>query len=114
MSEEYSTKRTETYNVTVYMAGDLQTARESLRRQCFEDGLCVTLTPTSFIYTAGVEEGVAVGLVNYPRFPKQPSEIMDRAKRIAETLMADLFQWSALVVTASETYWLNRRPEVNQ
>ncbi len=97
--------------MTVYIAGDVQIARESLRRQCFEAGLCVTLTPTEFIYTAGMESGVAVGFVNYPRFPKQPEEIFSRAKRVAERLMDDLYQWSALIVTPTETVWLNRRPQ---
>ena len=99
------------YNVTVYVAGDIQTARDSLRRQCFENGLCVTVTPTTFVYTAGAEEGVAVGLVNYPRFPKSPDEIRERAKVVAVRLMTDLHQWSALVVGPDETLWLTRRPD---
>lgn len=98
-------------SVTVYVAGDHQTARESLRRQCLEEGLCVTVTPTTFVYTAGVEEGVAVGLVNYPRFPATPAAISDRARRVALRLMDDLCQWSALVVGPAETLWLTRRPE---
>lgn len=99
------------YSVTVYLAGDVQTARASLRRECVEEGLCVTLTPTEFIYTAGAESGVAVGFVNYPRFPKCPEDIKARALKVAARLMADLCQWSALVVTPTETVWLNNRPE---
>lgn len=105
------TVRTDTVIVTVYVAGDIQTARESLRRQCLEEGLCVTLTPTSFIYTAGAEEGVAVGFVNYPRFPKTPDQIEARAVKVAERLMNDLCQHSALVVAPTGTTWLTRRPE---
>lgn len=99
------------FNVTVYIAGDLQTARDSLRRQCIEEGLCVTLTPTSFIYTGGAEEGVAVGFVNYPRFPKTPDEIKGRAVKVATELMYAMCQLSALVVTPVETMWLTNRPE---
>lgn len=95
----------------VYVAGDYQTARESLRRQCMEEGLCVTVTPTTFVYTAGAEEGVAVGFVNYPRFPSDPERIKARALAVAERLMTDLCQWSALVVMPTETVWLNNRPE---
>lgn len=97
--------------ITVYIAGELADAKRSLRKQCFEEGLCVTLTPTTFIYTAGAEEGVAVGFVNYPRFPTTPEAIWDRAVKVAETLMNDLCQWSALVVGPNETRWINRRPE---
>lgn len=97
--------------ITVYVAGDYQTARALLRRECFEQGLCVTVTPTTFVYTAGAEEGVAVGFVNYPRFPTTLGALKSRAIQVAERLMTDLCQWSALVVTPVETVWLNNRPE---
>lgn len=103
--------KSETCVVTVYVAGDLHTARESLRRQCLDEGLCVTLTPTEFVYTAGMESGVAAGLVNYPRFPKSAAVVIDRACRVAERLMADLCQHSALVVAPTETVWFTRRPD---
>ena len=76
-----------------------------------EDGLCVTVTPTTFVYTAGAEEGVAVGLVNYPRFPTTLEALRERAEKVAQRLMTDLCQWSALIVTPTETVWLNARPE---
>jgi hypothetical protein len=97
--------------VTVYVAGDVQTARESLRRQCFEAGLCVTLTATEFVYTAGAEGGVAVGFVNYPRFPATAEDVLSRAQEVARCLMDDLYQNSALVVAPDRTFWLTRRPE---
>lgn len=109
-----ATKIEPSFGITIYLAGDIQTARESLRRECFEEGLCVTLTPTTFIYTAGAEEGVAIGMVNYPRFPKTPNELRARACKVADRLMADLCQWSALIVTPDETLWLNQRPEEAQ
>lgn len=94
------------YTVTVFVAGDLHTARESLRRQCVEEGLCVTLTATEFVYTAGLESGVAVGFVNYPRFPKSPEEIYARAKALAVRLRADLCQRTALIDAPDKTEWL--------
>ena len=98
------------YSVTVYVAGDIADARRSLRQQAMEEGLCVTLTPTTFIYTAGAEEGVAVGFINYPRFPKTPGVIWGRAVEVAERLMVDMCQHSACVVGPDETLWLTRRP----
>lgn len=76
-----------------------------------DDGLCVTVTPCNFIYTGGQESGVSIGLLNYPRFPKEPTAITARAMKLAERLMVDLCQWPALVVTPEETTWINRRPE---
>jgi hypothetical protein len=98
------------YSVTISIAGDFQTAKESLRLQCLE-GLCVTLTPTTFIYTYGAEEGVRVGMVNYPRFPKTPEQIRERALRIAENLMNDLVQRTALIEMPEVTTWLHREEE---
>lgn len=43
------TIRVPTCAITVYVAGDYQTARESMRRECFEEGLCVTVTPTALV-----------------------------------------------------------------
>jgi hypothetical protein len=72
--------------------------------------LCVTVTPTEFIYTAGAEVGVEIGFVNYPRFPTSPEILFERAKRVAVRLLDDLCQWSALLVAPDKTVWLNRRP----
>lgn len=99
------------FSVTVYIAGDLQDARRTLRRLCLPGGLCVTLTPTEFIFAGGVESGVAVGFVQYPRFPEPPERIWERANGVAEALMEDLHQWSALIDGPTETVWLNRKPE---
>lgn len=101
----------ETCVATVYVAGDYADVVASLRRQCLEEGLCVTATPTTFVYTGGAEDGVAVGFINYPRFPKTPPEIVARALVVAERLMNDLCQLSASVVGPAETAWLTRRKE---
>ena len=44
---------------------------------------CVTITPTTFIYKGGREDGVIIGLINYPRFPSNKKEIEKRAKETA-------------------------------
>ncbi len=94
------------YSVTVYVAGDLATARASLRKQCIEEGLCVTLQAVEFVYTHGLESGVRVGFVNYPRFPKTADEIYERAKLVALRLRDDLCQRTALVDAPDKTEWL--------
>lgn len=55
--------------VQIFMAGDISEAKKEIRSYCYEVGLCVTVTPTDFIYTGGEESGFVIGLVNYPRFP---------------------------------------------
>jgi hypothetical protein len=63
------------FGVSTFIAGDIHTARESLRRQCVEEGLCVSY---------GAEEGIRIGFVNYPRFPKLPIDIQGRAIEVAK------------------------------
>jgi hypothetical protein len=103
-------KLVETYWVKIYVAGDIKSIEESCRRFCM-DGLCVTVTPTKFIYTGGQEDGAEVGLVNYPRFPSTPEGINIRAEVLAEQLMKDCCQLSVLVVTPGKTTWFSRRKE---
>lgn len=103
-------KEEPTYNVTVYIAGDIADVRRSLRQQCIEEGLCVTMMPLDFVYTAGLEAGVAIGFVTYPRFVKTPAEIVARAEVVARRLMTDLCQHSALIVADDKTRWLSIRP----
>jgi hypothetical protein len=64
-----------TYAVRLYIAGDVETAKRWLRHECWREGLCVTIEPTTFIYTGGEEDGFVVGFVNYPRFPTDPAGI---------------------------------------
>jgi len=101
----------ETFIATVYVAGELSEARQTCREFC-EEGLCVTVTPTTFIYTGGAEEGVAVGLVNYPRFPSTPEQITDKACRLARLLSDRLYQRTALVVTTTETIWIKKEEPI--
>lgn len=97
-----------TFTATIYMAGDLAVARQACREFCTA-GLCVTIEPTDFVYTGGAEAGVRVGLLNYPRFPAEPSAILDKAFALAELLRERLCQHSWLVVTPTDTFWNSRR-----
>ena len=105
-----------TVTVRLYMAGDIDQAKQLLRREVFPPnaGLCVTVGPTTFIYTGGEEAGFVVGFVNYPRFPTTPDVLLLRAKVVAAALLDGLCLWSALLVTPTETVWLTNRPEDNQ
>lgn len=102
-----------TYTVRLYMAGDIERAKCLLRAECYppNEGLCVTVEPTTFIYTGGQETGFVVGFVNYPRFPKPAAELFARARQIAERLIPALCQWSALLAASDRTVWLNARPD---
>lgn len=102
-------KEVETYWVRIYMSGPIDQIKQACREECYYEGLCVTVKPCSFIYTMGEEEGVEVGLVNYPRFPKEPHEIRKIAVRLAHKMVDASYQGSVMIMTPEKTHWLSRR-----
>lgn len=99
-----------TYAVRIYVAGDMAEARRFLNRRAYREGMCVTIEPTTFIYTGGEESGIVVGLVNYPRFPTSPDAIYAQAKALAIELVAELNQKSALLIATDQSEWLSIKP----
>lgn len=97
----------ETKTIEIFVAGDFQEAKRICRRYCFNQGLCVTVSPTDYVYTGGEESGVIVGLRSYPRFPD--TEIAIHARNLAYELIEGLDQWSAMVVHPADTVWITRR-----
>lgn len=68
--------------------------------------LCVTVTPTAFLYVGDEEPGAIVGLINYPRFPSTPETIKAHAMALAEELKQALAQNRVTVVFPDETVML--------
>lgn len=103
-----------TIRFEIFMAGDLAQAKQVCREVCFDVGLCVTIDPTTYIYTGGEESGFRVGLINYPRFPTTRDALYHTTKDLAETLMHRLRQHSYSIVGAGKTFWFSRRPETSK
>lgn len=107
---EFLNDRTEkTYWARIYMSGPIDVAKQALRAECLSEGLCVTIDKTHFIYTGGEESGFVVGLVNYPRFPSSPANIVARAERLVSTLLDATHQQSAMLMTPEATRWVSTR-----
>lgn len=104
-------KRGETATASIYIAGDVEIIKQVCREYCLDVGLCVTVTPTTFVYTGGEESGAMIGLINYPRYPSTQDAITQRADDLAKQIMLRCCQWSFSVVTPKETLWHSRRPE---
>lgn len=98
-----------TYRAQIFMAGDIGQAKQVCREYCKKVGLCVTVTPTDFIYTGGEEAGFVIGLINYPRFPATPEIIEEHAVALANVLRVRLCQHSFSIVTDVNTYWFSER-----
>jgi hypothetical protein len=99
-----------THTVTIYVAGDIASAKQAIRKHCYNYGACFTVTPTDFIYTGGEESGIAIGLVNYPRFPVTLDELKETAHRLVLALLPVLNQKSALIVAPDQTTWVTQEP----
>lgn len=106
---------TKTYTATVYVGtkeratGEVRPlglAREYLKDFASGGGVCVSFTPTEFIYKDGMEPGIVVGLINYPRFPESLESIKAKALAIAEGLQAIYRQLKVSVVFPDETVML--------
>jgi hypothetical protein len=95
--------------ITLYLSGPIEVAKQALRAECLREGLCVTIEPTTFVYTGGEEAGYRVGLLNYPRFPTTPGALQARAEVIALALLEATHQHSALMVTPAVTHWFTKR-----
>ena len=103
------TKTELTYTVTIYSSGSIEVAKQVIREECLREGLCVTISPTLFIYTGGEEFGFQVGLINYPRFPQTNSIIWDRAVDLAKKILDATCQHSTLVLSFDKTLWITKR-----
>lgn len=100
-----------TYWARIYMSGPIEVAKHTIRAECLREGLCVTIEPTTFIYTGGEETGFVVGLVNYPRFPCSPQQLVERARDLMTKLLDSTFQSSAMLMTPDATEWISKREQ---
>ena len=82
----------------MFMAGDIDHAKQVIRRFCKERPCCVTVMPTTYIYNGGEEDGFVVGVRNYPRFPADAHTLRKEAGDIGEALREALGQDSYMVV----------------
>ncbi len=101
----------DTFWARIYMSGSIEVAKQVCREYCLEVGLCVTIEPTTFIYTGGEEAGFVVGLINYPRFPASEFQIEQRATHLMERLLEVTCQHSALLMMPGNTCWITKREQ---
>jgi hypothetical protein len=102
---------TNSYPVSIFIAGSYQHALTCAKAYCDIVGYCVTVTPTKYVYKNGQEDGVIIGLINYPRFPSTKEKIMDHAERLARILCDTLSQQSFSIQNPEKTIWYSFRTE---
>ena len=75
-------------------------------------GMCVTVTPTKYVYTKGNEPGIIVGFINYPRFPSTPEQIQYNALDLAQILLKECKQMQVSIVFPEKTMMLSNPDEI--
>lgn len=67
-------------------------------------GWCVTVTPTMFYYMGGNEPGVAIGIIDYPRFPERSVDTLQyHSLKLAKILKDVCRQKRVTVVMPHDT-----------
>lgn len=109
-------KTTKAYNVQIWVGlketyGDqIRHTIDDVRKVCDEwvntEKDCVSITPTEYRYVGGSEIGVVVGMISYPRFPREHWVIRNRAVSLAQKLMYALNQYKVTVTTPKRSYML--------
>lgn len=109
--ESHETNRHEqTRVVELFMAGDVEHAKQIVRRFCKDRPCCVTVTSTTYIYRGGEESGFVVGFRNYPRFPSDQYTLRTMAFDLGGWLRNELGQDSYMVVDhGGMTTWSTTR-----
>ena len=72
-----------------------------LSEYCTQNKLTVSVTPTKYIYVNGEEDGVIIGLINYPRFPSTKEEIKKIALDLGQKLLELFYQYRVTIIINS-------------
>lgn len=104
-----TTKTCYSYWVKIYIAGPIEVAKQIIRREAKSQGMCVTIEPTTYVYTGGEESGYVVGFINYPRFPTDNISIWNKAKSLANILKDETYQNSYTIMDPSVAEFVSDR-----
>jgi len=93
----------------------MEEAYKIVQEYCNFVSLCVTVTPTKFIYTqsvgtpAGEEDGCFVELIAYPTSPVSKYDITGNAIKLAKIFIKEFKQNKISVITSDQTYLVEKR-----
>ena len=100
------TKTIETITAKIYLGlkekhgsgiQNIEELKDFLQKNVNRIRLCLTITPTTFIYKGERETGATIGLINYSRFPETKEELKQKAEEIAN-LCKDKYQQNKIAI----------------
>lgn len=111
-------KKSKSFNVQIWIGlksgyyGEefaINSVYDLCRKYVNEKKYCLTVTETKFLYFKGEEHGIAIGLINYPRFPINKKKILKHAFNIGEMLLKELKQYRISITTPDKTYMIENK-----
>jgi ferredoxin len=94
-----------TWTASIFMAGDIGTAKQVAREFCRTVGFCLSIRPERFIYTGGEESGFCVTVIQYPKFQQPEHELWDVTVFIADLIRDRCCQRSYTIISTDRTLW---------
>lgn len=91
--------------VRLYIGGDLTVAKQVIGKFCRDNGWCVTVTPTDYIYSGGQESGIIVECICYPRFETTFEQNANKMRKLADELVISLNQKSYTILGFERGCW---------
>lgn len=104
----FEINETEAYQCSIYIAGNMNTIEETCPEFC-ERGACVSIQPTTFVYTTGREFGAEIKFISYARFPKGRDKWNEDAIELAKLLIEKCHQHSCTVIDDQKSIMLTRK-----
>lgn len=87
---------------------------ELCQKYADSEKVCVTVSPTTFVYPGGSEPGCVIGMINYPRFPATKAKVRRQAAELASILIKALEQRRASIVFSDRTVMLENEERIGE
>ena len=94
----------------IHIAGDYRRAVNFCHDRVTDASFCVSVIPADYVYNGGIQSGVRIRLIHYPKYPATLEDIRARARNLAEGLRVELNQYSYTVEDSEKTHWYDCHP----
>lgn len=90
------------FEAKIFISGDITKIKDVCAAFCECNDLCVSVIEMDFVFTGGTEKGACIGLIQYPRFPKDTQTIVNQAKSLVTLLLYECHQRSCTLMYGDE------------
>jgi len=84
----------------------IQEVKKLLQQFVDKESFCVSVTKTDFIYKNGIESGVMIGIISYPRFKRTEANLLSLANKIATQMILKFKQNRVTITTPKQSIML--------